>query len=320
METKMSESTTLIAETEIDLGVAQGVIEDFRTRFTGLTADTPEGYEEVRLALRELTSTRTGVEKARVELKSGFLEAGRTVDRIAKEVTASIVAIEEPLRQSKLTVDNAEADRLKAIEEAKQAVIEAEETAERERLAAEQAAERAKLKAEQEELKAQQRRQNDEMQAMRIAQREAEEAAQAHRAQVLLDQERIAAAHREIEREKEEIEAARLKAIEDARRAEEFAKQKAEYEAAAKRSQAKIDAEAAKAKKQAEAAEKKRKAEMVRLRKERQPDITQLKKYADAIMSLPEPELLASEWATDIYLKANDGLIAVADEIEKAIK
>src|SRR3990167_6370808 len=117
-----------------------------------LSADTPKGYEEVRLALADLRGYRVSIEKRRVELKADALDYGRRVDAEAKRLTGLIVEIEEPLSQKKHDVDY-EKSRLRAEAEAeKQRILEAKIRAEREaeeaRLRVEREAEEARLAEE----------------------------------------------------------------------------------------------------------------------------------------------------------------------------
>lgn len=114
-------------------------------KYTGLTADTPQGYELVRLAIGDLRNARVAIEKRRKELKADSLEYGRKVDAVAKHLTEKIEAIEQPLKAAKATVDDEKA-RIKAEQEAAaQRVIE-------EKMRAEREAEEARLKADREAL------------------------------------------------------------------------------------------------------------------------------------------------------------------------
>lgn len=82
-------------------------------------ASTPEGMELCKEALRELVPLRTGVEKARVELKKDALEYGRKVDAEAKRITAEIVSIEKPIADAK-TAEQERAEREKQEEIARE--------------------------------------------------------------------------------------------------------------------------------------------------------------------------------------------------------
>lgn len=125
-----------------------------RGKYSLLKADTPQGYEQVRLAIADLRETRVAIEKRRKELKADSLEYGRKVDAVAKHLTEQIEAIESPLKALKAAVDEEKA-RVKAEKEAAAqkaiAEVEARLKAEADRLATERAAldaERAALEAE----------------------------------------------------------------------------------------------------------------------------------------------------------------------------
>lgn len=125
-----AESTTLPVKYEV-------TVEQIRAwgeTYSALTCDTREGYEEVRLAIGTLRSTRTGIEKRRVELKKDALEYGRRVDSVAKSLTAEIEAIEEPLIAKKAAVDEAKERAKREKEAAEKAAVEAELRAKREAL------------------------------------------------------------------------------------------------------------------------------------------------------------------------------------------
>jgi hypothetical protein len=98
---------------------AESVIAAWKEEFAGLTADTKEGYEEVRKAIRLCVSKRTEIDDRRTGLNKEALEWQRKVNAEAKRLTALIVEIEEPLKAKKKAVDD-EAARVKAELEAKQ--------------------------------------------------------------------------------------------------------------------------------------------------------------------------------------------------------
>lgn len=130
-------------------------IENTRSVYAALSADTTEGYESVRKAIAFCRSTRVQVEKRRKELKADSLEWGRRVDSGAKELTAIIESIEAPLQAKKDAVD-AEKERAKReADEARQREAEAAAAAEREAEQAELREEQARLDAERAEIAAQ---------------------------------------------------------------------------------------------------------------------------------------------------------------------
>ncbi len=202
----------------------------------GITFDTPANYERGRVALGNLRTLRTAVEKKRKELKADVLERGRNIDAVAKHFSGLIEAIEDPLLAAKKAVDDEEtrqkiekeradiialeaklaAERAEAEAKAK-AEREAEEArlaAERECLAAEKAqqeeanrvaveaqkAERAKLDAEKAEL----RKQQDAIEAQT---REASRIETERRRKEQAEQDRLAA------KEAAKVESARLEAL-----------------------------------------------------------------------------------------------------------
>ena len=220
----LAEQTTQVVRYD----VSEAAIAATKARCAELSADTPKGYEEVRLALADLRGTRVAIEKRRVELKAGALAFGRLVDVEAKRFTALLMEIEEPLSQKKHDVDYEKA-RVKAeAEAAKQRELEAKIRAEHEAEEARLAEERARLEAERQEL-AEARRQADE--AARV-QREAAEAA------LNVERERLAAEQRVIEAKQR----AEREAVEAERRAVAAEREKAER--AEFERQAKIKAEA----------------------------------------------------------------------------
>lgn len=153
----------------VKFGITEQEIAETREKYAALEAETREGYEQTRLAIAEVRGLRTKIENRRVELKADALAWGKLVDSTAKQLTAFLLEIEEPLKAKKAIVDErkeaekrakAEAER-KAMEEKIRAEREAEESrlraireeeeakakAERERIAAEQEAERKRLAA-----------------------------------------------------------------------------------------------------------------------------------------------------------------------------
>jgi colicin import membrane protein len=218
----------------VSYDVTDAAIEATRAKYAALEATTPQGYEEVRLAIAEVRTTRVAIEKRRVELKADALEYGRKVDSEAKRLTTLIESIEAPLAAKKAAVDNEKA-RLKAEAEAAR-LREIEE-----RLARERAAEEARLKAA----------------------RDAEDARLAEERK-RLDAERVALAE---ERAKAEADARERRAAEDARLAAAAEERRVADEAAAAKRRAEQEeierqrAELAARQEAVEAAERARKAE-----------------------------------------------------------
>jgi DNA repair exonuclease SbcCD ATPase subunit len=183
MSTTDKPSTTLA-----EYAPAEAVLSDLRTRFEPLTSvETPEKYRAVVKAIAETRKWRTDLEADRVKLKQPALERCRVIDAEAKRITNELFAIENPLKKLKEDFDKAkeraereaaeaerkelerlrkaEADRIKAEEEAAAAAarekVLAEQRAEDERLA-EIARKLAEQKAEQDRIAAEQQAKFDE--------------------------------------------------------------------------------------------------------------------------------------------------------------
>lgn len=252
-------------------------IEAKRSQYEALTADTPAGYEAVRVAVGDCRSTRVAIEKRRVELKADALAFGRRVDAVAKELTALVESIEEPLKLKKAAVDE-----------------------ERERIRAEkQAEERRKIEEGLRVLR-------EAKEAEERAAREAEEARLAEE-RAALEAERAALAEKELEqsmRERAAREALRIEreALEEERRriaAEREAADQAEFERQA-RAQAEEDAREL-ARREAIAAEEERvaaaeRAEALRLRLEAlEPDRVKLARLAQDLRTVPFPSMATED-------------------------
>ena len=175
--------------TDISYEITIERIESAAVTYADLEADTKDGYELVRLAIRDCREMRGKIERRRKELKKDALEWGRAVDAAAKELRERIAAIEDPLKRKKGAVDAAKAAEKAEIERRKQEAIEAEKEAERE-------AERARLAEEM----AEQARQRKE--AERIAM-EATERAEAAEALLRAEREALAEEKRRIAAEEQ---------------------------------------------------------------------------------------------------------------------
>jgi DNA repair exonuclease SbcCD ATPase subunit len=105
--------------------VTDAAIGKLREAYANLTIkDTSdkEGYEQVRAAIADVRSLRTGIEAKRKELIEFPLKFQREVNAEAKRITAELEAIEGPLKDKKAYIDN-EAERLrKEAEERKRAI------------------------------------------------------------------------------------------------------------------------------------------------------------------------------------------------------
>lgn len=85
--------------------------------YAGLTIAGPDdlqGYEVVQKAIARLVGLRTGIEKARVEIKAPALEFGRKVDKEAKRLTDFVLTAELDLKKEKARIDEIHADEERA--------------------------------------------------------------------------------------------------------------------------------------------------------------------------------------------------------------
>lgn len=117
VDSKVDTTKAIAAYSEF---VSDAMLIEYKQKFSGLSAQTKEGYEEVRKAIAVCRTTRTGIEKKRKELNEDAQSYIRTVNGEAKRLTAAIEAIEEPLKTRKQAVDD-ERERLKAEAEAAKA-------------------------------------------------------------------------------------------------------------------------------------------------------------------------------------------------------
>lgn len=92
----------------IEYSVTDAALADLAARYKDVPdATTKDGYDAIKIALKELTPLRTGVEKRRKELKADALAYGKKVDEEAKRITTSLLSIETPLKDAKNEVDEA---------------------------------------------------------------------------------------------------------------------------------------------------------------------------------------------------------------------
>lgn len=259
----------------------QIAIADLNERYAPIVANaaelvqSKEGYEQVRVAIGELRTTRTGIEKRRKELNDDALAWKRRVDAEAKILTEAIVSIEEPLKAFKQSVDD-EKERIKR-EKADAERRRAEEEAHRQR-EIQEAAIRKQREEEQERLRLENERLTQERAAlMEERKRLAEERAKEDEARRLRD-EQLAAERRKLIEEQQAI--ANEKARLEREEAERQARIRAEKEAVEKAERDRLEAEQA-----AIAAEKLK------------PDREKLKAFAASIRALTPPEVQFAESA-----------------------
>ncbi len=302
------ESTVLDESIEtmpVRYSVTDAGIATLRNELTGLKADTPAGYDEVRRGIAQVRGLRTGIEKRRVELKADALSWGRKVDSEAKRLTAQLLEIEEPLKVEKATVDDAkeraaraEQDRIAAEEKSARHAVEA-------RLKAVRDAEAAKLKAEREEL--------DWRRAILLREQQAEMARQK------AEQDRIAAeekaARDRIEAERRQVEAERRAVeVEKIRLAQEEANRVAREEAkelAAKR--AEFDRQ--EAERRLVEAEKAKEAERLR-REAARPDVEKVKEFGRRLREIEHPVLQSNE-VIEFMAEIEGEVESLADRCER---
>jgi len=130
------EVSTSAVEPLEEVKKTRDAIESTFGAYKSITFDTPENYEKGRRAIAHMRSTRTGVDKRRKALNEDALAWQRRVNAKAKEITALIAEIENPLQEAKDIVDRSAEEARRAAEDAERARVRAEQEAQ---LAAERA-------------------------------------------------------------------------------------------------------------------------------------------------------------------------------------
>ena len=315
--------------TLVTYSVTEAEIAKTREACASLTCDTAAGYEAVRVAIGNLRTTRTAIEKRRVELKAEALNFGRHVDTEAKRWTDMIVAIEEPLKSKKQVVDDAaekikrdreaaalkivqdEIDRKaaekaaaeKALKDAEEARMAAEREAlrvERERLAAEQAKIDAARKAEEERAAAARQMEQDRIDAER---RKIDDERRAEEARQRVERDKV---EREQRAEREKIDAER-RALEAVR----VAAERAEFE---RQTKVKAAKEAAEQLAQDVIEQAHREAERAALA----PDFEKVAAFVAAIRALKAPQVKAVQ-LTALLATTTQYLEKVASSLNTAV-
>ena len=69
-------------------------------------ANTDDGYEFIKDGIKELTTLRTSLEKARKREKAPYIQAGQIIDAEAKRITEELVKLEGPMQAAKKEVDD----------------------------------------------------------------------------------------------------------------------------------------------------------------------------------------------------------------------
>ena len=286
--------------------VTDARIAELREQYLDLTIeglDDKHGIEVVTAAHQEMKALRLDIEDQRAALKAPHLEAGRAIDRRAKEIQAAIEPIESHLK--------GERDR---IAEAK-AKIKAEKAARRREILDKRMAKLAEVRSatlpgDVEPLTVEQfaelleaetaangvRLAEEKAEADRIAAEKAKAEAEAKAAREKEEAERKAErerleAQRRVQAEKEAELAAERKALDGERRAAEE-KLKAEREALEAEKKAARDAVEANIRAEQEAREA---ADREERRKAMAPAVEQIEAFAAALESLLVPEVPGSE-------------------------
>lgn len=287
------------------LPVTEQARTELANRFKGLPdASTAEGYEAHRLAIGELTKTRTAVEKRRKELKAEHLEAGRRIDAFAKHVTEIIESIERPIRQAKEIVDSAKERERVAKEEAEKARIEEErrrkQAEEEARLKAIRDAENERLRIEREKIEAERAKLLAEQKKADEVRRIEREKADAERAEIERQRAAVAEEQRKIAEAKD---AERRRA--EREEFERKAKEKAEKDAAERIEKERIEAEKRAAEKARADKEEAERVEAMR------SDVERVMIYATRFFDIPAPPAsLKSEAAKTACKQAYEKAIA----------
>jgi len=201
---------------------------DLTDIYKGVVYDvaTTKGMAEAKEGRKELRTLRVDLEKMRVSIKAPALERCRLIDAEAKEITAQLVALEDPIdaqikaeenREKEAAMAKAVAERqaIEAAEAAAKALRDEEERKIREAEQAKIAAERAEIARIQAEQAEQQRKLDEQAKAACEA---IEAAERASRLKIEEEQRAARQAQEAIEaeaRKAREVEEAKLKAERD---------------------------------------------------------------------------------------------------------
>ena len=283
----MNQIEVLDAENIVELGVADDVIGELRTRLTGRKADTQAGYEMVRAGIAEVTKYRTGVGRAGKALKASALAFQKKVNVEVSRVTDLLLEIEMPLREEKDRVDK-EAERLRKENEAKEHLaIKAMEREKQEALEAVEAAEREEERKEREAAFAELAEERKELEAIQLELKKKNE---------------------ELETERKKIKAYKRAVLEDARLRELVEREKAEAVEAAKQKVRDDEATMVRLAKY--------KAERERLAEEQLPDREKLKDFARRIEAVELPRL-GTAWGNGVLSEMCDHLQSARDVTDR---
>ena len=106
---------TILKNVDLDKGTAE--VTEYSTTAAALAklrekyatvpdANTDEGYEFIKVGIKELTTLRTSLEAARKREKAPYIQAGQIIDAEAKRITEELVLLESPMKAAKKEVDD----------------------------------------------------------------------------------------------------------------------------------------------------------------------------------------------------------------------
>ena len=290
----MNKIEVIDATSHVELGLADDVIGELRTRLAGRKADTHAGYEMVRAGIAEVTKYRTGVGRAGKELKASAIAFQKKVNVEVSRVTDLLLEIEMPLREELDRVDK-EAERLRnEREEEERLAIESKERAERE---AREAEEEAKREAARKEMEAAAAKLEEDRKAIQADRLRMNEELQQKNAELAVERKKVEADKRAI------LEEARLRELVEREEADavEAAEQKVrdEHERAMAHERKKVRLA-------------KEKAERERIAEEQLPDREKLKEFARRIEEVVPPRL-GTVWGNGVLSEMCDHLQSARD-------
>lgn len=206
------EEPTVEGTLVVKYDVTEAAIAELRDRYKHITFDTPAAYEEGRKAIGQLRELRGKIEKRRKELKADSLAFGRKVDGVAKQLTALVSALEDPMQAAKNIVDEEAARKKREEERAELLALEAQLKAEREEAEAKaraaREAEEKRLEEERAQIAEQERQLDEQRRAQEEERRREDERIRSERAELDRRQADIAAKEAVARREQEAKDAA----------------------------------------------------------------------------------------------------------------
>lgn len=106
---------TILKNVDLDKGTVEvteysataAALAKLREKYTTVPdANTDEGYEFIKVGIKELTTLRTSLEAARKREKAPYIQAGQIIDAEAKRITEELVLLESPMKAAKKEVDD----------------------------------------------------------------------------------------------------------------------------------------------------------------------------------------------------------------------